>query len=121
MAGKFCKRKPRRFAAVLLLGMLAGGRHGAAAGGASPAEISAQRQEILDAMLNSEPPYAVAAQRWVCAMGKEPAEVAEHRAAGAAFFPDAADSCVTALIRTARDRRFAGTGITETHSRTLSI
>jgi hypothetical protein len=76
-----------------------------AAGAPSPAEIAAHRQEILDDMLSKDPPYAVAAQRWVCAMGQEPAGVTKSRSEGATFFPDAADSCVTALVRTARDRQ----------------
>lgn len=72
---------------------------------ASPAEISAQRQQALDDILNSDTAYTVAAQRWVCAMGKEPATVSRKRQEGAAFYPDAADTCVAALTRTARDRQ----------------
>ena len=70
---------------------------------ASPAEIAAQRREILDALATTDPAPAVAAQRWVCAMGKEPAMVAKSRGEGADFFPDASDSCVAALTRVARD------------------
>jgi hypothetical protein len=86
----------------LMAAMLAGG---AGAFAASPAEITAQRQQLLDDMLTTDPPYAIAAERWVCAMGRSPSTVAENRAGGWAFFPDAADGCVTALVRTAHDRR----------------
>ncbi len=86
--------------ALLALAVVLGPVRGLAA---NPADVAAQRRQILDEMLTSDPPYAVAAQRWVCAMGQEPDSVAEHRAKGASFFPDAADSCVTALARSAHD------------------
>jgi hypothetical protein len=92
--------KTAAFAAFIVLG---GSVQGWAA---SPAETAAHRHEILDALATTDTPYGVAAQRWSCAMGMEPASVAQARSQGAEFFPDAADSCVTALARTARDRQF---------------
>lgn len=72
---------------------------------ASPAEIAAQRQEALDGILHRDTAYTVAAERKICAAGKMPAHVSEQRAAGAAFYPDAADMCVAVLVRTAKDGR----------------
>jgi hypothetical protein len=98
-----------RLALLLALGLLAGPATGLAANPAastpSAAEIAAQRQGILDSILTTDPPYTIADIRWVCAMGQEPARVADSRAEGAYFTPDAADSCVAALARTAHDRR----------------
>jgi len=71
---------------------------------ASPAEITTQRKEALEGILHRDTDYTVAAERWTCAMGKEPAMVSDERRQGAAFFPDAADACVAVLTRTARDR-----------------
>jgi hypothetical protein len=50
-------------------------------------------------------PALIANLRESCARGGEPARVAESRSQGAHFTPDAADGCVTALARTARDGR----------------
>jgi hypothetical protein len=76
--------------------------HGA--GTPSPAEVAAHRQQSLDALLTDEyEPFLIANLRRSCAVGGEPKRVAESRAGGAYFTPDAADGCVTALIRTARD------------------
>lgn len=73
---------------------------------ASPEEIATRRQEVLRNMLTEEyQPSLIAGLRWVCAMGRQPASVAGDRANGTYFTPDAGDSCVTALVRTARDNR----------------
>ena len=90
-------------AALLLCGMFAA--PGAHAGGQpSPAEVAAQRQRVLDGMLlDSYAPTLIGGERRLCAVGGEPASVAEDRAEGTYFSPDAADSCVVALTRTARD------------------
>lgn len=80
---------------------------GPTGGTPSPTETAAHRQAILDDMLAKNSAYVIAAQRWLCAMGKEPAEVTEARTQGAYFHPDAADSCVTALTRTARDQQLS--------------
>lgn len=77
---------------------------GPTGGTPSPTETAAHRQAILNDMLVKDPAYVIAAQRWLCAMGKKPAQVTEARAQGAYFFPDAVDSCVAALTRTARDQ-----------------
>lgn len=108
--GGFPVRNSRTRHAVLLgLAMSASAAPVSAAGPASgtpsPADIAAHRQALLNDMLTKDSAYVIAGQRWLCAMGKEPAQVAKARAQGAYFFPDAADSCVAALIRTARDRQ----------------
>jgi len=97
----------RKFRAksVIALLMLAVSASGAGALAASPAETAMQRQELLNDMLTTDPPDAISAERWVCAMGQSPGSVAESRVQGAYFFPDAADGCVTALVRTAHDRQ----------------
>jgi hypothetical protein len=70
----------------------------------SPAQIAARRQESLDQLLSADfEPALIANLRKSCALGGEPARVAESRAGGAYFTPDAADGCVTALVRTAHD------------------
>ncbi len=71
---------------------------------ANPAEIAAQRQEILNSMLTDEyQPALIAGLRRLCASGGAPASVARDRRDGTSFTPDAADECVAALVRTARD------------------
>lgn len=80
---------------------------GPASGSPSPADIAAHRQALLNDMLVKDSAYVIAGQRWLCAMGKKPGQVTEARTQGAYFLPDAADSCVTALIRTARDRQLS--------------
>jgi hypothetical protein len=73
---------------------------------ASPTEIAAHRQQILDDMLTAEyDPSLIQGLRRLCAVGGEPASVAESRKEGAYFTPDAVDSCVAALVRTAHDHR----------------
>lgn len=95
-----------RIAALLAVAVFVPAHAGAAAGATSPAQIAAQRQKILSDMLTDEyQPSLIAGLRRTCAMGGEPASVAESRAGGAYFTPDAADRCVTALVRTAHDGR----------------
>ncbi len=97
-----------RLALLLTLGLLAGAKLTLAASPPSPAKIAADRQAILDNMLTDDyQPALIANARRNCALGLEPADVAEDRSEGAYFTPDAADSCVTALARTARDGRLA--------------
>lgn len=74
---------------------------------ASPQDAAAGRREMLNDMLAQDPAHSIAAQRRICAAGREPAGVRARRADGSAHYPDAADSCVTALIRLARDQRLA--------------
>lgn len=99
--------RARRVALLLATAALAAGagQGPCSAVAASPADVAAQRQRLLNDMLTTDPPDVIAAERWVCAMGQAPGSVAESRSKGAYFFPDAADGCVTALLRTARDRR----------------
>jgi hypothetical protein len=104
--GAWSVRKPLAKIAVLVaFAALAGADKGLAAEtGRSPAQIAAHRQQMLDDMLTQEfQPALIANLRESCALGGEPARVAESRAGGAYFTPDAADGCVTALVRTARD------------------
>lgn len=69
----------------------------------TPDEVASQRQHVLDSLLTSGSHYSAAAERFVCAMGQEPATVLESRAGGAAFTPDASEGCVTSLMRVAHD------------------
>jgi hypothetical protein len=101
-------RKPlARMVVLFALAALAGADEALAAETArSPAQIAARRQESLDQLLSADfEPALIANLRQSCALGGEPARVAESRAGGAYFTPDAADGCVTALVRTARDGR----------------
>jgi hypothetical protein len=64
----------------------------------------------LTAFVNADPGFAasadaVAAQRLTCMFGEEPDRVAKARRAGQASLPDAADTCVAALVRSAHDGR----------------
>lgn len=94
-------------AALLAVGVLAGSAQAFAADSApSPAEIAARRQAALDEMLTAAfQPSLIANVRQSCALGMEPSHVVESRNGGAYFTPDAADSCVMALVRTAHDNR----------------
>lgn len=95
-----------RLAALLALAVLVGAGRAWAASPPGPADIAAHRQEILKEMLTDKyQPALIAGLRRVCALGGEPASVATDRREGAYFTPDATDSCVTALTRTARDGR----------------
>jgi hypothetical protein len=69
----------------------------------TPADIAAQRQASLNGILTTFPADAVAAQRVTCMMGEEPRCVIDGRQAGKAFMPDAVDTCVAVLVRTAHD------------------
>jgi hypothetical protein len=92
-----------RIAALGASAMLAGA-DGAAASEHSPAEVAAHRQQILHDYLTDEfQPALIANLRESCAAGGEPTRVADSRAQGAYFTPDAADGCVAALVRTAHD------------------
>jgi hypothetical protein len=91
---------------LLLAALVLGG--GTALADVSPADVAARRQEILNDMMASDYlPALIANARRSCALGQEPARVAEARSQGAYFTPDVADSCVTALVRTARDHHLA--------------
>jgi len=92
-----------KFAMLLALVASVLARLAMAADPPGPAEVAAQRRESLDGMLTRDAAYTIADIRWVCAMGREPVSVAEDRQEGAYFTPDAADSCVAALVRTAHD------------------
>lgn len=67
-------------------------------------DIQQQRQVILTGLLTADPQDAATQQRWVCINGNEPSRVKEARAMGFDFTPDASDSCVAALTRSAKDR-----------------
>ena len=57
----------------------------------------------MTAILRTNRPEKVWQQRWICFNGNQPSRVKEMRGEGFAFVPDAADSCVAALQRTATD------------------
>lgn len=78
------------------------------AGAVTPTEIATERRAMIDSMLTREPVASIEKQRRICAAGNEPASTAEARARGAFFHPDAADSCVAALIRLARENMLPG-------------
>lgn len=75
---------------------------------ASPAETAAERRAMIESMLTREPVASIEKERRICAAGNAPASTAEARARGAYFHPDAADSCVAALIRLARENLLPG-------------
>lgn len=72
------------------------------ANAADDREIARQRQEIVDS-IRTDQPESVARLRWVCFNGREPANVREARQEGFDFTPDAADGCLAALVRKAKD------------------
>jgi hypothetical protein len=75
--------------------------------GATP-DILHQRQQLIYAILTTDDQHAVDKQRWICINGQEPARVKDARAGGFAFTPDASDSCVAALQRSAKDSLLFG-------------
>lgn len=87
-------------AGLFVLAALAGANQGAAAG---PAEIAARRQASVNNILTTLPARAVAAQRLTCMFGEVPDNVAKARRALKDSVPDAADTCIAALTRTAHD------------------
>jgi len=70
----------------------------------SPAQLAA-RQASLQSILTTVSSKAVTTQRMTCMLGEEPGRVSKGRLAGEDFIPDAADTCVAVLVRTARDGR----------------
>lgn len=69
----------------------------------SPQEIQRQRQAIVTALLTTERQEQVSQQRWICINGREPSSVREARAMGFDSTPDASDSCIATLQRSAKD------------------
>ena len=63
-----------------------------------------RRRDLVNAMVTKDSARDIENQRWLCAMGEEPNDVAEARKDGNDDEPDASDSCVMALILSARDR-----------------
>jgi len=96
----FVMRVPVLMAAALALGV------GAVPALAGPTreQIEADRREMVEDILTEAWPHQVERQRKLCFAGVEPERVAEVRAEGTYFTPDAADSCVATLTRHARDR-----------------
>lgn len=83
--------------------LLAAGLSIAGAARAADDVVTAKRQGGLNAILHTISAEAVAAERMTCMFGEEPGKVAQGRSAGKDFLPDAADTCVAALTRTARE------------------
>jgi hypothetical protein len=69
--------------------------------------VDDQRQDIIKGILTTDRPALVERKRQVCLNGQEPARVKEARSSGMDFTPDAVDSCVAALQRSARDNQLA--------------
>ena len=95
---------PKHRSAALLSIMLMLSASVAAGADRAEAETAAQ-QESLHGILTTFPANAVTAQRMTCMLGEEPGRVVAGRRAGKDFIPDAADTCVAVLVRTARDGR----------------
>jgi hypothetical protein len=66
----------------------------------TPAE---RRREMVNDMLTKDSAHDIENERWLCATGQAPDDVAQSRKDGNDDEPDASDSCVMALIRSARD------------------
>jgi len=66
-------------------------------------QIAAQGQASLDGIAATLSAREVSAQRLTCMFGEEPDRVTERRRTGKNSIPDAADTCVAVLVRTARD------------------
>ncbi len=67
------------------------------------AEAAAHQQASLNGILTTYPARAITAQRMTCMLGEEPDRVTDGRRSGKDFMPDAADTCVAVLVRTAHD------------------
>jgi hypothetical protein len=92
-------RKPAASIAALFALMLSAGADQGLA--ATPDETA--RQASVNGILTTYPTRAITAQRLTCMLGEEPDRVIEGRKAGKNFIPDAADTCVAVLVRTAHD------------------
>lgn len=68
-------------------------------------EIRAQRQAIIDGILSSDTAADVAIDRDNCMAGQMSSITRRARNAGGYSSPDAADTCVAALVRVGRDGR----------------
>ena len=92
-------RKPAAsIAALFALTLSTGADQGLAA---TPDETA--RQASVNGILTTYPTRAITAQRLTCMLGEEPDRVTQGRRAGKNFIPDAADTCVAVLVRTAHD------------------
>jgi hypothetical protein len=84
--------------AVMLAASLAG-----TAFAQTGAEVARDREASRQAILNDAPPGQVAADRRSCVAGSMPESIRKSRAIGWNALPDAADDCVAAALRMARD------------------
>jgi hypothetical protein len=66
-------------------------------------DLRAERQSLLDALLGQFETDVITRGRRLCAGGQQPEVIAHKRSLGAISLPDAADYCVTVLIRLARE------------------
>jgi hypothetical protein len=83
---------------------------------AATRNLRAERQALLDALLGQFEMDVITRDRRLCAGGQQPEVIARKRSLGATSLPDAADYCVTVLIRLARDGRLSA--VKDTHSST---
>lgn len=74
---------------------------------AAPRDLRAERQSFLDDLLGRFELDIITRNRAICASGQQPAFIARKRELGGTILPDAADFCVTLLIRLGRDRRLS--------------
>lgn len=70
---------------------------------AAPQNLRDERQGTLEYLLTQASPEIVERARVHCLSGEQPSMIAQSRALGARALPDAADYCITVLIRSARD------------------
>ena len=89
----------RRIMAVVLIGLLVP----TIALGQSPQDLRQQRQLSLESSLSIDTAADIARERAKCASGGTPARIARLRSLGAMTLPDAADYCITVMIRSAQD------------------
>lgn len=88
---------------------------------AAPRDLRAERQASLDARLTSDSIADIIRDRAGCASGSKVASVAQVRSLGGVDLPDAADICVTAMIRLARERKLTPLRDTRTSATTPAL
>lgn len=86
-----------------------------------PSDLRAERQAFLDDLLGRIEIATVARERLTCASGQQPAFIARRRGLGGTILPDAADFCVTLLIRLARDGQLTAVRDNNSVSATAAI
>jgi hypothetical protein len=88
---------------------------------ATPRDLRAERQAFLDDLLGRFEIDIITSERNICASGQQPAFIARKRELGGSILPDAADFCMTLLIRLGRDRRLSAVRDTQSPTPTPAI